>query len=52
MNFLSDLPVWATTDECKAYVTGFLAGAAVRLYRAVLRWMKGVGDHTDRHGPE
>lgn len=53
MNFgdiISNLPAWATTDEAKAYVAGFVVGASVRIFRSAMRWMKRIA--SDGYGLE
>jgi len=45
-SILSNMPAWATTDEAKAFVAGFAAGAIIRIFRAAARWAANIGDHT------
>jgi len=49
--FLADLPfempAWAISDECQAWLCGFFLGASVRLVKAALRWFKRIG--TEKH---
>lgn len=39
---LFTLPAWAVSDEAQAWFYGFATMAFVRIFRAGLRWFKGV----------
>lgn len=40
------LPPWATTDEAKTWVLGFVFGALVRITRSSLLWFRRAGQES------